>query len=99
MGPGPLRLLRAIREHRSINKAAAAMQLSYVKALKMLDRLEGNFGQQILVRRKGGAQRGGTDLTPIGEQLVAEYERLQHVLRQHADTEYETFKNKMQIGE
>ena len=47
MGPGPLQLLEKIKEHKSINKAANSMNLSYVKALNMLNRLEKGLNRDL----------------------------------------------------
>ena len=66
MGPGVLELLERIREYRSINRAAEQMGLSYVKALHMLNRLETDLGRRVLVRRRGGNDRGGSELTRFG---------------------------------
>jgi molybdate transport system regulatory protein len=53
MGPGPAQLLEKIREYNSINLAAGSMNLSYVKALKMLNRLEKSLGNPLLIRTRG----------------------------------------------
>ncbi|MFH1842475.1 MAG: LysR family transcriptional regulator [bacterium] len=97
MGPGPLRLLQGIREHRSINQAAAAMDLSYVKALQLVNRLEKCLGHQLLLRTRGGAQRGGTELTPFAERFLAEYARLQAALDQRANSEFEVFRRNLEL--
>ena len=49
--------------------------MSYVKALRILNRLERKLGKKILVRKIGGATRGGTALTPFAEEFVERYER------------------------
>ena len=62
MGPGPLELLEMIEKEKSINKAAKKMGLSYVKALRMLKRLEEDAGQKILIKRTGGVDGGGIEV-------------------------------------
>ena len=91
MGSGPLRLLEKIGEYGSTNRAAKEMNLSYVKALKMLNRLEKNVGGALLVKKKGGNERGGTVLTREAFRYVKEYGRLQEKLRRHAEREFESF--------
>jgi len=54
MGRGCLRLLEKIKEYRSIYQASKNMGLSYVKALNMLNRLEGSLVHKILIRKRGG---------------------------------------------
>ncbi|MCX6340147.1 MAG: LysR family transcriptional regulator [Candidatus Aureabacteria bacterium] len=75
MGIGLVWLIRRIQKFGSIRRAAEDMGMSYVKALRILNRLERKLGTKILVRRIGGAMRGGTALTPFAEQFVEQYER------------------------
>jgi len=91
MGPGLLRLLKRIKECKSINKAAKEMNLSYVKALRMLNSLEKNMGQQLLIRKRGGNERGGTELTEYSESYIKEYGRLEEEMRRLADQEFQKF--------
>jgi molybdate transport system regulatory protein len=95
MGPGVLRLLERIKEYKSINRAAEEMSLSYVKALNMLNRLESDRGRQILVRKRGGNQRGGSELTPFGEKFISEYSRLEKRVRAHIAKEFQIFQKRV----
>ncbi len=98
MGPGLLRLLQQIKKHKSINKAAKDMRLSYVKALNILNRLETCLGRQILIRKRGGSDRGGTEITPFGEKYMIEYGRLEKKVRKRADKEYLIFQKSVDDG-
>ena len=95
MGPGVLRLLQRVGEHKSINRAARQMNLSYVKALNLLNRLEADLGQPILVRKRGGNDRGGTRLTPFGKRYVIEYSRLEKKIRRHVEKEFGVFQGRV----
>ena len=95
MGPGLLRLLRGIERHKSINKASKEMQLSYVKALNMLNRLEKHVGESVLIRTRGGKNRGGTELTPFGKRYIREYDALEKQLRIKADEEFGRFNQRI----
>jgi molybdate transport system regulatory protein len=95
MGPGVLYVLERIRKYKSINRAAEQMNLSYVKALQMLNRLEADLEHRILVRKRGGNQRGGSELTPFGEKYVAEYSRLQERVQRHVEEEFRIFQKRM----
>ena len=64
MGLGIVLLLRKIKELKSINKAAKSLNMSYIKALKILNYLEENTGRKFLVRRRGGHDRGVSPLLP-----------------------------------
>ncbi len=91
MGPGPLRLLEMIEKKKSINKAAKEMGLSYVKALRMLKRLEDDGGQKMLIKRTGGADGGGAELTAFAKSYIREYSRLEIKMRALADREFNKF--------
>lgn len=73
-GPGVLELLRGVRETGSIHRAAKGMGLSYVKALKILRQTEDGFGRAFLSRRKGGNERGRSELTAFGARFLERYE-------------------------
>lgn len=66
-------MLEGVRETGSIQQAARKMGLSYVKALKILRQSEEGFGRAFLSRRKGGAERGRSELTEFGERFLARY--------------------------
>jgi molybdate transport system regulatory protein len=95
MGPGVLQLLERVGEHKSINRAARQMNLSYVKALNLLNRLEADLGRQILIRRRGGNDRGGTQLTPFGKSYVLEYSRLEKKIRARVEKEFRIFQERV----
>lgn len=75
-GAGLERLLRGVERVGSIQGAAKEMDLSYVKALKILRRLEGHLGVSLLKRSKGGAAHGGAELTAAGREFLRAYDEL-----------------------
>ncbi len=99
MGPGPFRLLERINEHKSINKAAKSMNLSYVKALGILNRLEENLGEQMLIRRRGGNERGGTELTLYAERFMKYYRHLEENINRFSEDEFQLFLKKLEVTE
>jgi molybdate transport system regulatory protein len=88
MGVGVFWLLQGIQEHHSISQAARDMDLSYPKALRMLRNLEAGLGQPIVVRHRGGATRGGAELTAAGEEFLARYEKLEANVRRYAEAQF-----------
>ena len=90
-GSGLLQLLEGIAAHGSIQQAARDMDLSYVKALKILNRLERELGETLLVRHKGGAARGHTELTPFARRFVRDFADLRRKVRRSADAVYREF--------
>ena len=91
MGIGLIWLLREIDRSGSINRACKTMNLSYAKALKIINRLEDNLGTIILVRKRGGCNGGGAELTPFGRKFIADYDRLQSSIKHSAEKELSIF--------
>jgi len=98
MGPGPVRLLERIDEYKSINKAAKSMSLSYVKALNILNRLEKCLDQKILIRKRGGNERGGASLTPYAEKYIRRFKELELRINGFADIEFKEFQREVEKG-
>ena len=90
-GYGLLQLLEGIGRHGSIQQAARDMDLSYVKALKILNRLEKELGETLLVRHKGGAARGSTELTPFARQFIRDFAALRRQVRKAAAAAFKGF--------
>ncbi|MFB6103540.1 MAG: TOBE domain-containing protein [Halobacteriaceae archaeon] len=83
-------LLRAVAADGSLNAAATTLGRSYSRAHARLQTLESAFGD-LLERRRGGADGGGSDLTPAAETLLARFDRLHAALTGHADAEETVF--------
>lgn len=99
MRPGPVRLLEMINEHRSINKAAKNMSLSYVKALNILNRLEKGLGEMMLIRKKGGNEHGGAYLTPFAEKFIRSFKGLEEKINNFAQAEFQEFQREIDKGQ
>lgn len=67
-------LLRAIAEHGSVSAAARELGRSRARAGRRLDALESAFGE-LVERKRGGADGGGTRLTDEGATLLARFDR------------------------
>lgn len=70
MGRGPVQLLQGIERLGSINKAAKEMKMSYVKAWKIIKRMEASLGGKILKTEIGGKDYGGSKLTPLATKFL-----------------------------
>ncbi|HOE01390.1 MAG TPA: LysR family transcriptional regulator [Kiritimatiellia bacterium] len=90
-GAGVLELLAGIARHGSIQQAARDMGLSYVKALRILNQTEKELGLALLERRKGGAQRGSTALTPTARRFVRDFTRLRATIQKSAQQAFRPF--------
>lgn len=70
-----VRLLRCIDDCGSINGAADELGRSYARAQQRIVELEGAFGE-LVVRTRGGAGGGGSQLTDRARELLSQYDRL-----------------------
>lgn len=68
-------LLRAVADAGSVSGAASALGRSRARALSRLEELESAFGD-LVERRRGGADGGGSRLAANAEALLARFERL-----------------------
>lgn len=78
MGIGVLWLLKGVQKHGSLRQAALDMELSYTKALRMIDNLEKVLGLPVLNRKRGGADRSGASLTEFGQKFASLFEEFQN---------------------
>lgn len=72
-GPGKAELLEKIDETGSLQGAAAAMGMSYMKAWKMVKGLNSLFIDPLVSMRRGGKDQGGAALTDRGREIIAIY--------------------------
>ncbi len=73
IGPGKIGLLQGIAEHRSISAAARVTGMSYRRAWLLTDQMNKTFRAPVVQTHTGGNTRGGAELTPLGEEIVARY--------------------------
>jgi len=95
MGIGLVWLLERIKKFKSINSAAKDMDLSYAKAMKMLNSLEKNLGRDVIVRKQGGNDRVGAEVTQYGEEYIKKYDEFQKNIKRFAEKEFSKFMKKI----
>ena len=78
IGLGKIDLLERLGEAGSISAAARQMGMSYKRAWFLLNSMQSGFREPLFVTERGGSQRGGTTLTPLGADLIRRY-------RSHSD--------------
>lgn len=76
-GPGKADLLDQIRRHRSIRRAAENLGMSYMRAWKLVRVMNEAFPEPLVVKSRGGAERGGAVLTPRGRQVLQLYRSME----------------------
>ncbi|ARP90799.1 ModE family transcriptional regulator [Bordetella genomosp. 9] len=82
IGPGKVALLEAIAQHGSISAAARGLGMSYRRAWALVDELNRSLESPATHSGPGGPSGGRTELTPVGERIVALYRGIE--ARAHA---------------
>ncbi|MEO8502943.1 MAG: LysR family transcriptional regulator [Acidobacteriota bacterium] len=77
LGPGKVDLLRAITVSGSLAGAARALDMSYMRAWKLVQTMNDSFRKPLIELERGGAAQGGAQLTPTGRQVLALYEDME----------------------
>jgi molybdate transport system regulatory protein len=72
-GPGKAQLLESLLHTGSLNRTAAEMRMSYVKALALTRTMNTQFTKPLVELTRGGRQGGGTTVTDLGRKVLAEY--------------------------
>ncbi|MEM2995597.1 MAG: TOBE domain-containing protein [Candidatus Bathyarchaeia archaeon] len=79
MGSGGAAILQAIKEEKSISKAAEKLGMSYRYVWNYLTRVKKALGEPVVETFKGGKTGGGgAKLTLLGEYLLKEYCRIEN---------------------
>ncbi len=78
MGPGRADLLALIAQTGSIAAAGRGMGMSYKRAWSLVESLNTAFAAPLVETAKGGAAHGGAKLTPLGQEVLAAYQALEH---------------------
>ena len=73
IGPGKIELLERIAGCGSISQAARQMNMSYLRAWKLVEEMDAILGRTVVNRKVGGSHGGGTKLTRLGDALVARF--------------------------
>ena len=73
LGPGKIRLLEAVGRTGSISQAGRSLDMSYRRAWLLVDDMNQCFREPVVTTQSGGAQGGGAELTPFGQDLIATY--------------------------
>jgi molybdate transport system regulatory protein len=77
LGPGKIRLLEAVGKTGSISQAGRSLDMSYRRAWLLIDDMNQCFREPVVTTQSGGAQGGGAELTPFGQDLIATYRAIE----------------------
>jgi molybdate transport system regulatory protein len=88
-GPGKAELLRHIAATGSIRTSAAELGMSYSRAWQLVQSLNTLFRAPLVAVARGGGTGGGAALTPLGEDVLARYTRMEEACRAATATEWQ----------
>ena len=72
-----MELLEHIAKTGSLRKAAAAMDMSYMRAWTLVQTMNRCFKEPLVVTQRGGADGGGAMVTETGKAAVSLYRRIE----------------------
>ena len=73
LGPGKADLLALVAETGSIREAAERMNMSYMRAWKLVQTMNACFREPVIIAARGGNIRGGASLSATGEKALHLY--------------------------
>ncbi len=95
LGYGQQRLLKAIKEKGTLNDAIIETGFHYRKSWEKLKKIESLLGFRIIIKHRGGAEKGKTVLTEKGKKLIETFERFHerydNILKTACDTATKDF--------
>jgi molybdate transport system regulatory protein len=77
LGPGKVELLEHIVRTGCLRKAAAAMEMSYMRAWTLVRTMNRCFKKPLVVTKRGGAKGGAAVVTDEGRAVLALYRRIE----------------------
>lgn len=88
-GLGRYRILKAIKKAGSLNAAAKELKMGYRAIWARIHATEARLGQPLLKKKAGGASGGGSQLTPLAEDLLKRFEKIRISVEKKADLMFE----------
>ena len=76
-GPGKAELLDRIEATGSISEAAKTMEMSYLRAWKIVKSLDTGFTEPLVLKSRGGKSKGGATLSETGREVLRLYREIE----------------------
>lgn len=77
IGPGKADLLEHIQQTGSIAAAGRELGMSYKRAWRLVEALNGHFTEPLVETSRGGSGRGGAQLTALGRDVLKRYRAIE----------------------
>ena len=81
IGPGKAELLARVGETGSIGEAAKRMDMSYMRAWKLIQTMNECFRSPLVRTARGGQRGGGAQLTDTGRKALELYQQMEEASR------------------
>lgn len=89
LGPGKADLLEMIAATGSIRQAAAALDMSYMRAWSLVKTMNRCFREPLVAVTRGGREQGGARLTECGVRVLALYREMESLARKATSKAWE----------
>jgi len=94
-----LEVLDLIKKHRCLKKVAEIIGSNYATIRKKLIDLEKELGTKIIISQRGGSEKGSTELSPLGEELLVTLkpiiDEVKRILSQHGISQFIDLRNEV----
>ena len=91
LGPGKADLLTLIDEIGSIREAAKRMNMSYMRAWRLIQTMNACFREPLVVAERGGNVRGGAQLSKTGAKALALYRQMEQTSLRKNEKNWRSF--------
>jgi molybdate transport system regulatory protein len=82
LGPGKARLLQGIADLGSLSAAARALDMSYMRAWRLVHTMNAGFREPLVELSRGGREQGGATLTATGSRVLELYREMERRSRE-----------------
>ncbi len=94
-----LEVLSLIKKHGCLKKVAEILGSNYATIRKKLIDLEKELGTKIIISQRGGSEKGSTELSPLGEELLMTLkpiiDEVKRILSQHSISQFIDLRNEI----
>jgi len=91
IGPGKAELLALVGETGSIGEAAKRMDMSYMRAWKLIQTMNGCFKNPVVLTVRGGSSGGGAELTDTGRKALQLYQEMEATSLRAVENSWQEF--------